>query len=101
MYIHLYTHIYTQTGIPHFMKVCVMPLCFYQRPTLVPVFTNQKKKKSKDDFCFYKKRQKAKIALSVCFAGAMIEAACTPSSERGTAKLLPGNYIQQLSIKPP
>lgn len=33
----------TDTGIPHFPKVGVMSLHFYRRPTLVPVFANQKK----------------------------------------------------------
>ena len=37
-------------GIPGFFKVCFMPLCFYERPTLVPFFTNQKK--FEEDFHF-------------------------------------------------
>ena len=43
-----------------------MPHPFYERPTLVTVFA--KGKKSEEDFCFYEKRQKAKIAFGVCFA---------------------------------
>ena len=35
-----------------YLKVCFMPLCFYERRTLVPVFANQKK--FKDSFHFYK-----------------------------------------------
>ena len=42
------------------------PLRFYERPTLVPVFANRKK--SEEDFHFYEKRLKAKIAFSACFA---------------------------------
>lgn len=38
---------------PRFPKVPIMSLCFYKRPTLVPIFANQKK--SKEDFRFYKK----------------------------------------------
>lgn len=33
-----------------FLKVCFMPLHFLERPTLVPVFLNQKN--SEEDFCF-------------------------------------------------
>lgn len=40
-----------------------LPLHFYERPTLVPVFTNQKR--SEEDFCFYEIRQKVKIAFIV------------------------------------
>lgn len=36
---------------PHLPKVCVMPLHFSKRPTLVAVFTNQKK--PEEDFHFY------------------------------------------------
>lgn len=43
-----------------------MPICFYERPTLIPVFANRKK--SEEGFHFYEKRWKAKIAFSVCFA---------------------------------
>jgi len=28
------------TGVPHFSKVHLVPLRFYERPTLVPVFAN-------------------------------------------------------------
>ena len=35
-------------GIPHYSKVCIIPLWFYERPTLVPVFTNCKE--SDEDF---------------------------------------------------
>lgn len=52
----------SNTGILHFLKVCVTPLCFYKRPV------SAEWKKSKENFCFYKKGWKAKLALSVCFA---------------------------------
>ena len=35
-------------SIPHFLKVHFMPLDFYQRPTLTPVFTHRRK--SEEDF---------------------------------------------------
>ena len=39
----------THTSITHFWKVCFRQLCFYKRPTLVFVFSNQKQPKK--DFC--------------------------------------------------
>lgn len=42
------------TSFPSYPKLRLMPLHFYKRPPLVPVFAKQKK--FKDDFCFYKKR---------------------------------------------
>lgn len=44
------------TGILCFLKVLIRPLSFSERPTLVPVFTNRKK--SQEDFQFYKKDEK-------------------------------------------
>lgn len=35
----------TITGIHHFSKTHLIPLHFYERPTLEPLFTNQKKSK--------------------------------------------------------
>lgn len=41
------------TGPTHFSKVCcTLPLRFYKRPTLVPIFVNLKK--PGEDFFFYK-----------------------------------------------
>ena len=51
--------------IPWVLKVHVMPIEFYERPILVHISTNQKK--SEEDFYFYEKRQKVKIAWGVCF----------------------------------
>lgn len=80
-----------------------MPLCFYRRTTLVPVFADPKK--SEGDFHFYKKKKKKKakseIVFSVSFAAAVTEAAFTLGSESGSAELLTGNHTQHLSIKLP
>lgn len=51
---------------PPFSKVSFTPLCFYERPTSVPVFIHWKK--SQEDFQFYEKRGKANITFSICFA---------------------------------
>lgn len=37
-----------------FSEVCFTPFCFWESPTLVPIFTNRKK--SEEDFHFYKKK---------------------------------------------
>lgn len=53
--------------IPYFSKACVTPLCFYERPTSVPsvlVLRDIRRGFS----LLPKKRQKAKIVFSVCFA---------------------------------
>ena len=42
--------------MPFFSKVLFRTLCFYKRPTLVPIFTDQKE--FKEDFHFYKKKKK-------------------------------------------
>lgn len=68
----------------------------YRRPTLVPVLANQKK--SKEDFCFYEKRQKVK-KFSVCFAASPYRGSVQPSRKRDPARLLPWNCTQKLSIK--
>ena len=60
---------------------------FYERPTLVPVFTNRKK--SEEDVHFYEKRQKAKIASGFVLHLVVIEAADALSRESGPARLLP------------
>lgn len=44
------------TGIPCFLEDCIMPLSFYERPTLVPAFANRKK--SEEGFHFYAKKWK-------------------------------------------
>ena len=64
-------------GIPCFSKVLFIPLCFYEKFTLVPAFTNWKK--SEEDFCFY----------AFTLQWAVLEAAHNQSSERGPSTLLP------------
>lgn len=86
-------------GIPLFSKVHLAPLHFYERPALVPVFAHQKI--SKEDLHFDEKRQKVKIAFGICFAVAVSEALCTPSSDSGPSNLLPRNHTQHLGIKLP
>lgn len=51
------------TGIPCFAKVRPTVLLFYGRPIVVSVFVDWKK--SKEDCCFYEKRQKGKIEFSM------------------------------------
>ena len=53
------------TVIAHFLKASFMPLHFYKRPVLVPVFSQRKK--AKEDFCFREERQKQKIATAFVF----------------------------------
>lgn len=53
-------------GIPCFLKVRIMQPHFYEKPTLVPVFTNRKK--TEEDFRSYEKRLRVKIAFSICYA---------------------------------
>lgn len=91
-------------GILCFSKVHVMPLLFYGRPTLVPVFTNQKS--SKEDFRFYRNKQKpaktnkAKPAFSISFARSRDRGSMDPEQRaRGALpSSFPGNYTQRLSI---
>lgn len=53
----------TDTGIPYFSKVLFILLHFKESPTLVPIFSNQKKIQGG----FLLLWKKAKIAFSVCF----------------------------------
>lgn len=48
---------FNRQSSPIFLKICFVPLGFYERPIAGPVCTNQKK--SKEDFCFYK--------IKICF----------------------------------
>lgn len=48
-----------------FLKVCVRPLYFHKRLTLVHAFANPKL--SEENLHFYKKRHNAKIVFWVCF----------------------------------
>lgn len=44
---------FLDTSVPCFLKICITPLDLCERPTLVPV--SAKRKKSKEDFHFYRK----------------------------------------------
>lgn len=67
---------------PHIpLKVCLLTaLCLYERLELVLIFANQKK--SKEEFCFYGKRQTVTIADSVRFAVSLAEATQPERQER-------------------
>ena len=52
-YMCIYMHIQITPAFPEFVLFNTS-FHFYEQPVLVPVFVNQKK--SKEDFCFYKKK---------------------------------------------
>ena len=66
-------------------RVCLHRHC-YKRPPLILVFANWKK--SEEDFQFYEKRQKAKVAFSM-FGSSCSRSRGTPSSKSSPAKLPP------------
>lgn len=49
------------------------------RKTLVPVFANRKT--FEEDFCFYEKKRKVKIAISICFAASCFTNSTHPEQE--------------------
>lgn len=53
------------TGNPHFSKVCITPLRFFGRPTLITVSANWMK--SKEDFRFYGKNSKKWNSFCICW----------------------------------
>lgn len=71
---------FIMTDISHFSKVCVMPLWFDKRLTLITVFANWKK--SKKNFCFYEKGWKVKAMFSICFATKPSQCQCAPRAAR-------------------
>lgn len=73
------------TSIPYFSKVCIMPLLFYQRPTLVPIFINRRK--SEQGF-IYTKKVKSENSTQHLFCSKQLHRQCTPRSESGTSNLL-------------
>jgi len=79
-------------GILHFLKFCIMPFCFYERPTSVTVFANWKK--YEEDFSFYEKRWNVIIVINICFA-----ASCYRGSQSGPSNLLP--WEPQWASQPP
>jgi len=74
------------TSTTSFSEVLIIPLCFFERPTLVLVFANQKK--SKEDVCFMKKSKKQK-SCSVLVYSETLRSQHTPDSTCGAAQLLP------------
>ena len=80
-------HLSTKEEIVCFSKVCLTPLCIYERPRLLP--THKLKEIQRSFLLSQKKMQKAKITFIVCSAGASGEASSTLNSERGTAQLPP------------
>lgn len=91
------SYVYRNTGLLCFSEACFMPLHFLESPTLSTCFGNQDK--SKENFHFCEKRQKAKTAISICFAASPIKAAWTLSCASGTTKLFPQELHLDLSIK--
>lgn len=51
-------------GIPRFSKAQAYATSLFKKTCIRTCFTNQKKS---EDFCFYKKGQKAEVAFSICF----------------------------------
>ena len=66
----------THTDIPCFSKIHLTPFCFYERPTLTPIFSNSVKKGSEN--C---------VQCWFC-SDPVIEAVCSVSRESGVANLL-------------
>ena len=66
-----------------------MPLCIYERPTLALVSANRKK--FKEDFHFDEKKVKNENSVQrFIVKRSYYRGSIHPSSESGTAKLLPG-----------
>lgn len=83
--------IYTYRYISYFLKVCNMPIHFYKRTTLVPIFTTRKK--SKEDFTFMKKSEKRKQHSSVCFARSFYR-----GSMPWVARVLPPSPFPEITL---
>lgn len=83
--------------IPHFSKVCIMPLCFHAGPTLVPAFTNQQK--PEEDFSLLWKTVQSENSIQHLFCREPLwrQATCTLSSGEGPAKLLPQGTTLSIS----
>ena len=78
-------HWYTSTGLSLFLKVPFMSLQFYERPTLVPVFTNQKE--SEESFHFYEKETKNRNSVQGLFCSSRYRGSAFLCGGSGTAKL--------------
>lgn len=75
---------------PPLFKSLRYTYCFYKRPMLVPVFTNQKK--SREDFRSCKKKSKSTHSIQHLFCS-------EPLAQGGPTRLLPRNHTQRLSIR--
>lgn len=92
--------IHFMVGVPHFLKVCIMPLCFYKILILVSVFPSQKK--PEENFHFHRKSQKAKIVCSAFVLHQALQRQQAPWAGRVAPRSsFPRNHTQPLSIKPP
>ena len=91
-------------GMLKFLKIWVIPLHFYERPTLVPVSTNQKK--SEEDVWFYEKKAKSKNSIQhlLCIEPFLeatrprVERVAPPSSFPGTILSLPASCCCSLEL---
>ena len=79
-------HWYTRTGTSLFLKVPFMSL-FKERPTLVPVFTNQKE--SEESLHFYGKETKARTSVEGVLCSRHYRGSASAWGSSGTATLLP------------
>lgn len=86
------------TVISCFLKVCIIPLCFYRRLTLVPVFSNPKK--FEEDFQFYEKWWKIKVAFSIDFIVSLPGGSAHPGQQEGPHRA-PSQDPHTASRRPP
>lgn len=87
-----------QVSYPLLFKSHFMPLRFYERPTLIPVFNNWKK--IQRQCLLLQKKARSEGSAQHCVAGSCTRRTA-PSSEGRPPGSLPGNYSQCLSIKLP
>ena len=81
---HLFCEELDSTGIPCFSEVLFMLHHFYERPTLAPVFTSQKKSRQ-----FSLLGKKGKNSIQHWFSRCHYRESGTLSDGSGTTKLLP------------
>lgn len=88
---------------PSFFKSCFPPLHFYETAILVPIFAHLKK--SKEGFYFYERKVKSENSIQHCFCSDATFTVTTRTLSRGgrvaSPSSFPGNYTQDLSIRPP
>lgn len=66
----------TYTGMPHFSKVCIVPLHFHKRPMLIPIFAKNNRNLERI-FAFLQMKAKSKVAFRAGLAAAVTEQ-CAP-----------------------